>query len=682
MAEAPGIPLSVVVLTGCTTVVLASALAFVFWKSNKRTAALEVVQEDDAPATIEIDRKQYPGGHLTVYYGSQTGTSESFAQQIEREGPKRGFFVHVIDLEDVTPNDVLSEQRRDDQLSKAIFLVATYGEGEPTDNSAEFLRDLKVKAGLLAPDEEEKKEAETFQAEASLQGLEFCVFGLGNKQYEHYNAMGKIFNECLERAGGKRVVDIGLGDDDDDLEGDFENWKDNVMWPALSRLYVKDFSAIPHKDGSEQSLPDCPYLVEFSTSRVAMPEKLSLDQVHGSSRHYFTSYDCPVTQIRELRSPQDPGSTVHVEIDVSRAKGFTYETADNLGVLPVNDEAVVQSVAESLGYDLDAVFSVKAAPGHEWHGAPFPMPISIRDCLSRYCDLTSAPRRSELKLLAAYAQDATDKKALLRMSSKEGKAEYREKIMDGHVGLVDLLKRCPSIQIPLEHLIGFCPRLLPRYYTISSSSSVYPKSVHLTVAVTEYKRKDGSTFRGVCSSYLAGLDPTKKPTVRIFCRESTFRLPQETTRPILMVGPGTGIAPMRALLQERSYQRESLKQPVGTNILYFGCKKRDMDYLYEDEIDQYRNQGDLGVYHVAFSREQKEKVYVQHLLSENAEDTWDCIDSQGASIFVCGGVKMGNDVAEALKCICIKQGNLSPDNAKDYLNKLASEGRFVQELWA
>ena len=494
--------------------------------------------------------------------------------------------------------------------------------------------------------------------------------------------MGKIFNECLERAGGKRVVDIGLGDDDDDLEGDFENWKDNIMWPALSQLYVKDASSIPHKDSSEQSLPDCPYLVEYSTNKTAKPEKLSLDQVHGSSRHYFTSYDCPVTEVRELRSPQDPGSTVHVEIDISKAKGFTYETADNLGVLPVNDEAVVQIVADALGYNLDAVFSIKAAAGHEWHGAPFPMPISIHDCLSRYCDLTSAPRRSELKLLAAYAQDPTDKKALLRMSSKEGKAEYREKIMDGHVGLVDLLKRCPSIQIPLEHFIGFCPRLLPRYYTISSSSSVYPKSVHLTVAVTEYKRKDGSTFRGVCSSYLAGLDPKKKPTVRIFCRESTFRLPLETTRPILMVGPGTGIAPMRALLQERSYQRQSLKQSVGTNVLYFGCKKRDMDYLYEDEIDQYRNQGDLGAYHVAYSREQKEKVYVQHLLSANAKDTWELIDNQGASIFVCGGVKMGNDVAEALKGICTKEGNLSPDNAKDYLNKLASEGRFVQELWA
>ena len=113
---------------------------------------------------------------MTVYYGSQTGTSESFAQQIEREGPDKGFFVHVIDLEDVTPDDVLSEQRRDDDVSKAVFLVATYGEGEPTDNSAEFLRDLKVKSGLIAPDEEEKKELEPMQAEAYFAGTRFLCF--------------------------------------------------------------------------------------------------------------------------------------------------------------------------------------------------------------------------------------------------------------------------------------------------------------------------------------------------------------------------------------------------------------------------------------------------------------------------------------------------------------------------
>jgi NADPH-ferrihemoprotein reductase len=607
---------------------------------------------------------------LTVYYGSQTGTAESFAQQIEREGPDKGFLVHVIDLEDISVEQVL--ERKDNGVSKAIFLVATYGEGEPTDNSAEFIRNLK--AGLNT--EEEKKEQDVLD----LQGLEFCVFGLGNRQYEHFNAMGKTVDDRLGRAGAKRIIDVGLGDDDSDLEGDFENWKDNVLWPGLTKLYVKDASCIVHKESG--MLPDCPYIAEYSTKKNETPEKLSIDQVHGSSRHYFTSFDCPVSLVRELRSSQDPGSTVHMEIDVSKVKGFSYQTADNLGVLPVNDETVVKSVADALGLDLDTFFSIKAASGHEWHGAPFPMPISVNECLSRYCDLTSAPRRSELKLLAAYAHDSTDKKALLRMSSKEGKAEYREKIMDAHVGLVDLLKLCPSVQMPLEHFLGFCPRLLPRYYTISSSSSVYPNSVHLTVAVTESVRQDGSAFRGVCSSYLAGLDPKTKPTVRVFCRESTFRLPKEPSRPILMVGPGTGIAPMRALLQERSYQRTSLKQVVGPNVLYFGCKKRSMDYLYKEELDAFRKQGDLDMFHIAFSREQKEKVYVQHLLSKNGKDTWNSINGLGASIFVCGGVKMGHDVTEVLKDICIKEGNLSPEDAKEYLKKLASEGRFVQELWA
>lgn len=676
MAEAPLIPFSAVAATGGATLVLASALAYVMMKSKKKK--IEDVEEE-APPVVELDRELYPGGHLSVYYGSQTGTAESFAQQLQREGADHGFLVHVIDMEDIMVDQVLDDARKDPdtERSKAIFLVATYGEGEPTDNSAVFVQELKAK--MMPSNEEEKKETDLpAQPDNSLQGLEFSVFGLGNRQYEHFNAMGKFFNDALERVGGKRMMEIGLGDDDDDLEGDFETWKDSVLWPTLSQLYTKDVAILPRKE-DENTLPDCPYEVDYVDNRKTKPIDLPIDQVHGSSRHYFTAVDCPVSVVRELRSSQDSGSTVHVEIDVSKAKGFSHQTADNLGVLPVNDASVVEQVAESLNLDLDAVFSLKAAPNQEWHGAPFPMPISVRECLSRYCDLTMAPRRSELKLLAAYAKDPTDKKALLRMASKEGKAEYREKIMDGHVGLVDLLKLCPSIQTPLEHFLAFCPRLLPRYYTMSSSSSVHPKSVHLTVSVTETTRKDGSVFRGVCSSYLAGVKP-KKEKVRVFCRESTFRLPQETERPILMVGPGTGIAPMRGLLQERQYQRKSLKQKVGPNVLYFGCKKSSLDYIYKDELKGFQSSGDLDTLHVAFSREQKEKVYVQHLLSKNAAETWDLINNKGASIFVCGGVKMGHDVTEALKNIGVQEGKLSPDDAKKYLDKLASEGKFVQVL--
>jgi NADPH-ferrihemoprotein reductase len=623
--------------------------------------------------------QKYPGGHLSVYFASQTGTAETFAKQLEREGADHGFLVHVIDLEDVNIDQLLSTERTDDSISKAVFLCSTYGEGEPTDNAASFVMELKSRISISSRfGEEEKKEVDSPSIDPCLSGLKYCVFGLGNKQYEHYNAMGKFFDSTLESLGASRIAPLGLGNDDEDLEADFEAWKDNVLWPFLKKKYVKEGTAIVHK--RTHDLPETPYHVEY-LEKITKQDKLSHDEIHSSGRHYFTSFDCPVTANRELRNISDPGSTVHIEIDVSKAKGFSYHSADNLGVLPVNSDSVVELVAATLNYDLDAVFRIKAAPNHEWHGAPFPMPITVRECLTRYCDLTGAPRRSDLKLLASYATDQVDKKALLRMASKEGRAEYREKILEAHVGLVDLLRLCPSIEAPLEHFLAFCPRLLPRFYTISSSSSVHPRSVHLTVAVTETKKKDGSVFKGICSTYLAGL-AAHKSMVRVFNRESTFRLPTDPTRPIIMIGPGTGVAPMRALLQEREYQHKVMKHKVGLNVLYFGCKISSMDYLYEDEMTKFKADGILHKMYVAFSREQAEKVYVQHLLVENAEETWDLINSEGAYIYVCGGVKMGHDVSEALRSICVTRGKLSLDSAKTYMDELASEGRYVQELWA
>lgn len=149
-----------------------------------------------------------------------------------------------------------------------------------------------------------------------------------------------------------------------------------------------------------------------------------------------------------------------------------------------------------------------------------------------------------------------------------------------------------------------------------------------------------------------------------------------------MIGPGTGVAPMRGLLQERSHQKKELKWNVGQNVLYFGCKDRTKDFIYRDELETYQQNGDLDELHVAFSREQNKKVYVQHLLAEHAQETWNLMNDKKASIYVCGGVRMGNDVAETLKDIVCKQGGMTTADASQYMTSLAKEGRFVQELWA
>jgi NADPH-ferrihemoprotein reductase len=606
-----------------------------------------------------------------------------------------------------------NDQSDDNIRPRAIILASTYGEGEPTDNATVLVNSIKD-----TMDDESQSQSQV------LKTLDYCVFGLGNTEYEIYNAMGKYFDSSLEKLGGNRILKMGLGDDSDDLENDFEKWKDS-MWIKLKKLYIKRGTAVTKSNDDEMKLPDCEYSIEYHTevgldsdsadrNRGLVP----IEKIASSSKNYFTSLDCPVTLVKELRSSDDKGSTVHVEIDISKAKdksgSYDYMTADNLGVLPCNSTTVVEDVASALNYNLDSMFSLKAGLNpdnelHEWHGLPFPTPISVRELLTRYLDLTSAPRRSDLKLLSSYAKQPLDRKVLQRLSSKDGKQDYKSKILDDKVGLVQLLKLCPSLEIPLEHLIGnICRFQLPRFYTISSCPKVYPNSIHITVAVTQEERPTGDKnsngdlppqppmFEGVASTHIAKQNDDDKssslqPSLRVFVRPSTFRLPKDLSTPIIMIGPGTGIAPMRALLQDRKYQQqqqqeEEQKEEAGYNVLYFGCKNENLDYIYHDELMQYQNDGTLNKLYLAFSRKDpKKKEYVQHLLRQNSNETYKLLTEQNAYVYVCGGVKMGHDVTETLKEILIEQSSsstMTQQDATNYLSKLSNDGRFVQELWS
>ena len=584
----------------------------------------------------------------------------------------------------------------DNKRSKAIFLMATYGEGEPTDNARQFIEVLKTTSQMdnLYKFDDSSSIPPTCCHE--LNKLDYAVFGLGNRQYEHYNNMGRFVDVALCRVGAHRIIPVGLGDDNDDLEGDFENWKDTVLWPAMRERYVLENGGLDKKkvesDENGLSLPSCVYRVEYldGKNNSSNGDVVSADageKVQTIHKHYVTSVDCKVLAKRELRDASDPGSTIHMEIDVSdHMNVMKYQTADNLGILPRNEPTVVEAVAKALGYNLDQLFELHPANSSdgkiEKHTLPFPTPCTVRTAFERYCDLTGLPRRSDLKQLAHYARDDMDRKALLRMAAKEGKAEYKDKIVECHVGIYDIVtKLCPSITCPLEHFIMVCPKMQPRYYTISSSSTVHPKNIHITFSVTQETKKDGGTFTGCCSGYLQRKqigDP-----VRVYVRDSTFRLPKQIERPVIMIGPGTGIAPMRAILQERSHIRQA--QPNanhGPNILYFGCKNRTMDYIYRDELEAFQNEGALTELHLAFSREQKEKVYVQHLLAQRAAETYQYIHQEKASIFVCGAVLMGAAVDHTLQDIIMEQGGVSREEAKGYLDKMALEGRFVQELWS
>lgn len=242
-----------------------------------------------------------------------------------------------------------------------------------------------------------------------------------------------------------------------------------------------------------------------------------------------------------------------------------------------------------------------------------------------------------MKELAEYASNDEHKQFLKRMSAytDEGKALYADWILKSSRNIVHVLEDLPSIKIPIDHLCELLPRLQPRFYSISSSPKVHPHSVHITAVLVEYQAaadNNNRTIKGVCTSYLLPRSPGQ--TVMCYLRKSQFRIPSKPEVPIIMIGPGTGLAPFRGFIQERDWQKKNGRN-VGDTILYFGCRKQKEDFLYEDELREFEKSALLKLY-CAFSRDQPHKVYVTHLLKQNADEVWDVIGNRAGHIYVCG----------------------------------------------
>ena len=303
-------------------------------------------------------------------------------------------------------------------------------------------------------------------------------------------------------------------------------------WSMLSWRSKKTNDALQHTDDIVPS-----FVVEYLPNQCGEENMLpsndvALHHVKEPSKHYFTAVECPVITSRELRTNTDAGSTLHLELDISSHKGIRYETADELGVLPVNNISFVEAVAKALQFDLDAVFQLKPSPKKEHKfQSLFPTPCTVRWCLLHYCDLTTPPSRSQLGLLANHATNTSDKNSLQLMASfsKLGQKEYKQKISDPRIGMAEIVSvLCPSVNVSFEMFIFLCARLQPRFYAISSSSSLYPLTIHLTVNVARGIRKScNSEWNALCSGYLSNI-PTGG-TCRAFIKPSSFRLPSDVS---------------------------------------------------------------------------------------------------------------------------------------------------------
>ena len=348
----------------------------------------------------------------------------------------------------------------------------------------------------------------------------------------------------------------------------------------------------------------------------------------------------------------------HVEIDL-RSTPLNYKVGDALGVTPENCTDCVSELLEVLG--ATGAEDVPAKDGGQT--------TSLREALIRERMITKISP-DLIEFLADVATDPRDAGRLLNMLVDETGAP-----LEG-VELIDILRINQSARPPIAELVENLPVLRPRLYSISSSPLAHPGQVHLTVGVVKYKNKHERISKGVASTFLAErVKPGQR--IRVHVHVSTkFGLPADGGRDIIMVGPGTGIAPFRAFLEERK-----VTGATGRNWLIFGDQREQLDFLYRDELLSMKSDGVLSKLDTAFSRDTDKKVYVQHRMKENAAELWKWLET-GASFYVCGDAKrMAKDVDLTLKQIIAEQGKLSKTDAEAYVTKLTKEGRYQRDVY-
>ena len=455
-----------------------------------------------------------------------------------------------------------------------------------------------------------------------LEQMHFAVLAIGDTGYDGFCQAGKFFDMRLEQLGAKRVTD--RIDCDVDYEEPSETWIGSAM---------PQFAASAGSSGTAlENLPEEPV-------------------IPGSNKQ--NPYAAALITNKRL-SGADSGKDIrHFEFDLSES-GLKYEAGDALGVFPVNDAVLVKLLLTQLKADYDT-----PVPGFD---------RNLGDLLTYQFEISEPSR----KLIDWVGQNTTNQELrhVLQHDDKDAMGVW----LWGKDTL-DLLQLELTRSLSVPEFVALLRPLQHRAYSISSSQKAHPNQVHLTIASVRY-HSSGRARNGVCSTYLAErVGRGEKPAIFI-SQNKAFRVPANADAPMIMVGPGTGIAPFRAFLQERQ-----ATGATGKNWLLFGDQHQQHDYIYQDELAEWHQSGLLTRLDLAFSRDQSEKIYVQNRMLEQGAELFAWLE-QGAYFYVCGDAsRMAKDVDHALYEVIARFGGLSEEGAAEYVDKLKKEKRYLRDVY-
>ncbi|CAB1275209.1 assimilatory sulfite reductase (NADPH) flavoprotein subunit [Candidatus Nitrosacidococcus tergens] len=515
----------------------------------------------------------------------------------------------------LTPNLCSMSNYKPRQLKKEsyLFIIAsTHGEGDPPDNAEIFHEFLH---STKAP---------------KLEELEFSVLALGDSSYEFFCKTGHDFDSRLHTLGGKRILDCVSCDVDYEEEADA--WIANVVQTLSQKLTT-----------TAQSVSN-PLSIGVANNNVASTY---------SKKNPFLA---PLLENIQITGRGSSKEVRHIALSLEDSS-LSFKPGDALGVVPTNHPELVAELIEALGFSSGE----KIANAKEEE-------ISLDKALSHEYEITTITR----PFLEKYATLAESQE--LKELLKEENRERLRKYIYGRE-LIDIIQTYPIAGITANQFIGLLRKLPPRLYSIASSYQANPDEVHLTVAIVRYKSY-GRSRCGVATTFLAERIP-EDGTVPIYIDSNkNFHLPENPDAPIIMVGPGTGVAPFRAFLEEREFL-----EAQGKNWLFFGDRNFHTDFLYQQEWIAHRKSGLLTKIDVAFSRDDSRKTYVQHRMLEHSNEIYAWLE-EGAYFYVCGDAEsMAPDVHEALLTIVEKEGDVSRERATEYVRDLQQNKRYQRDVY-
>lgn len=612
---------------------------------------------------------------LLILYATQTGNAIDAAERLQREAERRCCQVTLFPIHAFDANNLPNTEN-------VVFVVSTTGQGDPPDSMKEFWKILLHKD--LTP--------------LWLKGVHYAVFGLGDSGYVTYNYVARKLDKRLSYLGAVAILQTGLGDDQQPLgyEGALDPWMSS-LWNSLYHYNPKLLPKGPDVTGNVTLVDQLKAQVtyheidglhsEFAAMKDLECLEIEIERAHLMSTSSFSKQKArPHCFLQVINNNSLCKDVHHLECEAV-SSSVVYDVGDVLHVLPEQSPAAVDAFIRRCNLNPESYITIQHK-NEDCHDALKP-PIRLKSFVKFAMDVASAsPRRYFFEVMSFFASAQREKEKLRYFISAEGRDalyQYQKE----QKSVLEVLEDFPSVQIPFEWLVQLVPPLKPRAFSISSSHLAHPNEVHLTVKVVSWSTSSNKKRVGLCSSWLAGLDPQHKVPIPVWFSKGSLPSP-DPSLPLILIGPGTGCAPFHGFLEERKFLSSfGATAPV---LFFFGCRNEEDNFLYKHFWSSLSESGGIlsedmgGGFYVAFSRDQREKVYVQHKMREQSTRVWKLLHDDEAAVYVAGcSGKMPSDVFSALVDIFCKESkekDMTREYAVKLLTKLQKEGKYHVETWS